>query len=139
MKDADWIRSIAAKPPALRQPIYEGLRLAAIAARLELLEQQNAAFKQVLHMVAVFMQAQADNDVRAMQAAYTELQSAIPAALATEEPERILTEVELDWQPGSRPTVLRTNTEVYQGVPDEPVAPEPPNVVESSLSSNQEE
>lgn len=139
VKDTDWIRSIAAKPAHLRQPIYESLRLQAIAARLELLERQNRAFKAALHAVATFMQAQEDGDLHTAHAALLQYQAAFKEALASEEPDEIETEAAFDLTPGSSPTALRRRTEVRHTPQATLPSPEPPNVVESDPSVVQED
>lgn len=139
MKDADWIRSIAAKPPALRQPIYESLRLNAIAARLELAEQQNQALKDVLHTVAVFMQAQEDGDFVTAEGAYLAFKAALADVMATEEPDAIVTEVEVAAWDGSPPAVVRTTTEVRHNPTATRTPPTPPNTVDADPTAPQED
>lgn len=139
MKDADWIRSIAAKPPALRQPIYESLRLNAIAARLELLEQQNAALKDVLHSAAVFMQAQEDGDLVTAQGAFLAFKVAMADVMASEEPDAIVTEVEIGASDGSPSAIVRTSTEVRHDPTGTRTPPTPPNTVDADPTAPQED
>jgi len=139
MKDSDWIRSIAAKPPALRQPIYESLRLNAIAARLELAEQQNTALKDVLHSVVAFMQAQEDGDMVAAHGAYLAFKVAFAEAMATEEPDAIATEVEIEAWEGSPPNIVRTSTEVRHRKRGTHTPATPPNTVDADPTALQEE
>lgn len=139
MKDSDWIRSIAAKPPALRQPIYESLRLNAIAARLELLERQNQALKDTLHTTAVFMQAQEDGDLVTAQGAFLAFKVAMAEALQSDEPDAIATEVEIEAESGSPPAIVRTSTEVRHSPTGTRTPPTPLNTVDADPTAPQED
>ena len=140
MKDSDWLRKIAATPLHNRQPLYEATRLYAVAAKLEMLQSQNAKLKETISNIAEFMRAQEKGDLEIMGRAAEAMQGLMTAILQSEEPDAIVTEINANFTPGGQLTVTGGKTLAVQyPQPLQPPQPEPPNTIDADPTALQEE